>query len=96
VKKVRTSIAMLGYPSCSVLELDDDDAASLIAGGFAEPSSEPAENTGTRSARPMTKSAPEPVVETADAPAAAETADAPAATPARKAPARKPRKSTSS
>lgn len=84
--KVRTRIAMLGYPSCSILELDNAEAASLISGGFAEPSSEPAENV----ARPA-----EPEVETADAPAAAETADAPPAP--RKAAARKPaRKSSSS
>lgn len=91
--KVRTSIAMLGFPSCSVLELDDADAASLIAVGFAEPSAAPADNVARKAdPTPAPEPDPEPVVETADAPAGAETADAP---PARKAPARK-RKAASS
>lgn len=93
--RVRTNVAMLGFPSCSTLELDDADAASLISTGLAEPSTDPAENTGTLTLAPMTKPAPdpEPVVETADAPAAAETADAPPAP--RKTPARKRKPATS-
>ena len=89
MKKVRTSIAMLGFPSCSVLELPDEDAASLISGGFAEPSSEPADGVVAQ-AEPE----PEPVLETADAPAGDETADAPTPAP-RKAPARKRKPSSS-
>lgn len=87
--KVRTRIAMFGYPSCSILELPDEDAASLISGGFAEPSSEPADGVVAQ-AEPE----PEPVLETADAPAGAETADAPTPAP-RKAPARKRKPSSS-
>ena len=86
---VRTRIAMFGYPSCSILELPDEDAASLISGGFAEPSSEPADGVVAQ-AEPE----PEPVLETADAPAGAETADAPTPAP-RKAPARKRKPSSS-
>lgn len=89
MKKVRTRIAMFGYPSCSILELPDEDAASLISGGFAEPSSEPADGVVAQ-AEPE----PEPVLETADAPAGAETADAPTPAP-RKAPARKRKPSSS-
>lgn len=93
MKKVRTRIAMLGYPSCSILEVDDDDAASLISGGFAEPSSGPAVNVAQ--AEPEAELEPAPELETADEPAATETADeAPA--PARKPAARKPRKPSSS
>ncbi len=92
--KVRTRIAMFGYPSCSILELPDEDAASLIAGGFAEPSSEPADNDSGRRPAPMTTAAADPVIETADAPAGAETADAPTPAP-RKAPARKRKPSSS-
>jgi len=86
--KIRTNIAMLGYPSCSVLDIDDDDAASLIARGFAVASSEPADNTLRATPAPP---APADDIETADAPAAAETADAPTPAP-RKPAARKPRK----
>lgn len=89
MKKVRTRIAMLGYPSCSILELPDEDAASLISGGFAEPSSEPADGVAAE-AEPEA----EPVLETADAPAGDETADAPTPAP-RKAPARKRKPSSS-
>lgn len=91
MKKVRTSIAMFGYPSCSILELPDEDAASLISGGFAEPSSEPADGVV---AQAQAEPEPEPVLETADAPAGDETADAPTPAP-RKAPARKRKPSSS-
>ena len=89
MKKVRTSIAMLGFPSASVLELPDADAASLIAAGFAVPSSEPAMNVAApeaAQAAPEPELEAEPELETADAPAAAEAA---VVKPARKAPARK-------
>ena len=91
MKKVRTRIAMFGYPSCSILELPDEDAASLISGGFAEPSSEPADGVVAQ-AEPELEL--EPVLETADAPAGDETADAPTPAP-RKAPARKRKPSSS-
>lgn len=59
--KVFTRVAMLGFPSCSVVDVDDADGESLIAAGFAE--------------RVAPSKVSAPVVETADAPAVVETAD---------------------
>lgn len=71
--KVLTSIATHGHPSCSVIDIPDDDAQSLIRMGFAVPAP---------------RTAPEAAVVEAPENAAMPAAE-PRKAPAKKAPAKK-------